>query len=218
MKDFVELLRPDLPEKILRRFNADPTLIPPPALASTRILELRLAALLWLVFGTRWDVSFAFYAGLSTLAAGLVFLFARNLSGRLAAFLALLIFLASPLDTKWATTSMHDVYPAWFDILALAALFWLTPTHWSWRRRLAGCSLAGALSMMGYGWRTDALLMPALALVALLARGASARLPLRAQAATRNEAGSDVQPWTSRACGASIAAAWDPRAQTAWCR
>lgn len=179
VKDFVELLRPDLPEKVLRRYDADPQLIPPPALASTRILELRLAALLWRAVGTRWDVIFAFYAGLSTLAAALVFLLARSLSGRLAAFLALLMFLASPMDTKWATTSIRDVCPAWFDLLALAALLWLTPTHWSGRRRLAGCFLAGAVSMIGYGWRTDALLMPALALVALLARMAAARTPAR---------------------------------------
>ncbi|MGE0453732.1 MAG: hypothetical protein AB7O37_12600 [Vicinamibacteria bacterium] len=182
VRSFFEQRRGELPARVLRRFAPDARPVAPPALATTRILELRLAALLWKAFGTRWDVVFAFYAGLSTLVAGLVFLMAARLAGRLAGWTALVLFLASPMEAFGATARIRDVSPAWFDSIALAALLWLTPPRWPARRLAAGCFAVGAVSVLGYGWRTDALLMPGLALLALLARLVAAGVPLRTQA------------------------------------
>jgi len=182
VRNFVEQRRGGLPERVLRRFAPNARSVPPPPLTSTRILELRLAALLWRAFGTRWDAIFTFYAGLSTLVAGLVFLMARRLAGRLAGWTALVLFLASPLETFGATTRIRDFSPAWFDTIALAALLGLTSPRGPALRLAAGCFAAGAVSLLGYGWRTDGMLMPVLALAALLARLVAARVSVPTQA------------------------------------
>lgn len=140
--------------------------------ASTRILELRLAAILWKIFGIKWSVLFTFYALVSTACCLLIFLMARQLSGNfwLALFAGLLYF-ASPLEHTYSVLSIRDISPLWFTTLS----FWIfvclvERSSYRIRNHVMSACLGGA-SMIGYGWRSDALLLApffAVAMPALL--------------------------------------------------
>ena len=169
VRRFLRMLRGEVREKTLRPFLEGARAGPAPTLATSRVLDMYVAAGLWRVFGVRWSVLFAFYAVLSTFVAFLIFLIARRLGGGFGAgLLATLLFTASPYETIWATAGIRDISPLWFDTLALAALLLLiplAPSPWS----LAGCALlAGAASAVGIGWRHDGWMAPPLALAGLL--------------------------------------------------
>src|SRR5438093_11223430 len=71
------------------------------SLASTRILELRVAGVLWKIFGVRWSTVFHFYSIVSAFVCLLIFLIARRLSGSYwAGCLAAIIYVLSPLEIK----------------------------------------------------------------------------------------------------------------------
>jgi hypothetical protein len=170
IRRFLRQLRDDVDEKAWRSFVSGARAGEPPTLATSRVLEMRVAAGLWRWFGIRWSVLFAFYCLLSTVVAFLVFLIARRLGGGFAAgLLAMLLLAASPFETLWATAAIRDVSPFWFDTVAFAALVLLVPLGRSPAAR-AGCAfVAGAASTLGIGWRTDGWMVPPLALGALLA-------------------------------------------------
>ena len=101
LRRFLRLDAAEVPGSILERYALGARPAPASLLASTRVLELRWAALVWRALGVRWSVLFASYAALSALVGLLVFLLGRRLGGgNRAGLLAALIFLASPLETE----------------------------------------------------------------------------------------------------------------------
>ncbi|HEY3119983.1 MAG TPA: hypothetical protein VGL15_05125, partial [Vicinamibacteria bacterium] len=169
VRRFLRMLRGEVREKTLRPFLEGARAGPAPTLATSRVLDMYVAAGLWRVFGLRWSVLFAFYALLSTFVAFLIFLIARRLGGGFGAgLLAALLFTASPFETIWATAGIRDISPLWFDTLAFGALVLLIPlarSPWS----AAACAfLAGVTSTVGIGWRHDSWMAPPLALAGLL--------------------------------------------------
>ncbi len=90
-------------------------------LASTRVLDLRLAALLWRIFGVRWGVLSVFYCVLSTVTCALIFQIARRVSGSAwAGLAAAALFSCSPIEAFLTIWSWRDSSPMWFTAAALA--------------------------------------------------------------------------------------------------
>ncbi|HET6900293.1 MAG TPA: hypothetical protein VFK70_18215, partial [Vicinamibacteria bacterium] len=168
VRHFLRMRRGELLETNWRRFTEGAKPGPAPTLATSRVLEMHVAAALWSLFGVRWSVLFAFYAALSTFVAFLIFLIARHLAGAFGAgILAAILFAASPYETFFATAGIRDISPLWFDTLAFAAVVLLAArARSSWAG--AACALAaGAASTVGIGWRHDGWMAPPLALAGL---------------------------------------------------
>jgi hypothetical protein len=129
-------------------------------LASTRILDVRLAALLWRIFGIDRRVLTTFYSLLSVATCAGLFFIARRLSGSGWAGLAASGLLTiSPIEGFLNTWSWRDVSPMWFTALAFA---WFTCGLQRWRRpwvNNAAYVILGVLAVVGIGWRIDCLLM-----------------------------------------------------------
>lgn len=206
VRRFLRQLRDDIDDSHWRSFVDGARPGDPPALATTRVLEMYVAAGLWRLFGLRWSVLFAFYSVLSTAAAFLIFLIARRIGGGFAAgAFATILFTASPFETIRATTAIRDVSPLWFDTIAFAALVLLAPLGRSPAARAAFASAAGAASTLGIGWRTDGWMAPPLALAALVVLLRSERRGLRGAVASVGSflAGIAVAGGALRAAGAS---------------
>jgi hypothetical protein len=183
VRRFLALQKDDLPDARLQTFLKTAVSTPAPAEASTRVLDVRLAALLWRLFGIRWSVLFAFYAVVSTAACLLVFVIGARVHGYATGLLAAVLFLASPFENAYAAHSLRDLSPLWFDALGLAVLLWATG-----RRRgpwaEGGAFLAvGVTAALGVGWRTDGFLLPPLVLVLTVTRLALQGRKVRAMAA-----------------------------------
>jgi hypothetical protein len=148
---------------------------------ATRILDIRLAALLWKLFGIRWSVLFAFYSLVSTLAALCVFFLVRRLTRSYwAGLVGALGFAASPLERIAGAWSIRDANPLWFTAFAFCLLFQLAGG--SARSRALtylGWFAIGAGSALGLGWRSDAQLVPPFVLLGLVSILAASRAPLR---------------------------------------
>ena len=159
------------PQEFQRFLAAGTRSVPPDGFETTRILDIHLTALLWRLFGISWNVYFAFHAFLSTAANLSVFLVARKLSGSYGCGLAAgLGFLASPLEAYSFAWSVRDTAPLWFTSLALAVMLSQAepvPGR-SPRARLLGWFAVGVASLLGLGWRPDALLVPPLVLAGLV--------------------------------------------------
>jgi hypothetical protein len=136
---------------------------------STRVLDLYAAAALWSVWGIDWNALFALYALLSTAAALGVFLLARQLTrSPWGGLLGAAGFMASPLELNAGTLSIRDANPLWFTVLAFAALALLAGPFGSRSRSCLAWYLLGICSLLGFGWRTDALLLPPFVLAGLV--------------------------------------------------
>jgi hypothetical protein len=138
-------------------------------LHTTRALDVYGAALVWKLCGIGWTPLFVFYALVSTGACLLVFAIARKLGGGfLPGFLAALLYFASPLEADLTIRSLRDVSPLWFAALAFAAWLYLSERFQSRIANVAMAGGVGALSALGYGWRTDCLLLPPFLLFCLI--------------------------------------------------
>lgn len=149
----------------------------------TRILDMRVAALLWKTFGIRWSVFFRFYELVSTAAAFLLFLLVRKAGGYWAGILALLFYMAVPIENQWTLRGIRDISPLWFAIAGFAALFCLAGAFRSRAAHFLSYGMAGIAAAIGYGWRLDALMLPPILLMALLADGCIQRTRPRLLAA-----------------------------------
>jgi hypothetical protein len=136
-----------------------------------RVLDLRVAAILWRWFGIRWSVFFTFYQLVSTGTGVLLFLIVKRFVGFWAGVLAFLFYTVSPLEIEWTIRGVRDISPLWFAIIALAALFCLAGRFKSGAKNSASYLVAGAISLIGYGWRIDAIMLPAIMLVLLAIDG-----------------------------------------------
>lgn len=130
------------------------------ALASIRVLDVRLAALLWSIFGIDRQVLAVFYSLFSTAACACVFLIARKLTGSGWAGLAAAgLMTLSPIEAFLNTWSWRDVSPMWFTAFSLAWFAWALDR---WRRPSANAAsylVLGILAVAGIGWRIDSLLL-----------------------------------------------------------
>ncbi len=130
------------------------------SLASIRVADIRLAALLWEVFGINRGVLAAFYSIFSVVACGCVFLIARKLTGSGWAGLAAAALMSlSPIEGFLNTWSWRDVSPMWFAAFAFA---WFVCAVGCFRRpaaNFATYAILGLLAVAGIGWRIDALLL-----------------------------------------------------------
>jgi len=183
VRRFLMLDAPEVSAAELDRFARGASTGAPTLLASTRVLEIRWAALLWRTFGVRWSTLFASYAVLSSLVCVLVFLLASRLGGGLApGVFAALIFVASPLENEGLASALRDINPLWFDAIGFWALIvWFDPGA---RSRVLGLAslLLGGVATLGIGWRTDGFLLPPVLLAGLLLRLLEARRRPRALA------------------------------------
>ena len=129
-------------------------------LATTRILDLYLAAGLWRCFGISWSVIFTFYALVSTATCFLIFLIARRLGDNFwAGWLAALMFFASPLEQYLGAWSLRDTSPLWFTAAAFCFLICVVDRCRDGLKSAAAYFGLGLVTMVGIGWRTDVLLL-----------------------------------------------------------
>jgi hypothetical protein len=137
---------------------------------TTRVLDLRVAALLWKWFGVRWSVYFFFYAIVSTVAAFCVFLIGREAGGYWAGVAAMLFYTACSLEHAATVESVRDISPLWFASFGFACTVCLAgaPTsRGAWLMSFVG---AGAIAALGYGWRPDLLILPPFLIVFIMIR------------------------------------------------
>src|SRR5262249_3660210 len=127
LKEFLSLQRervtPEEFQAYVKVTSPKPPL-PGVSLETTRVLDIHLAALLWRLFGIRWQVLFTFYALVGTLTCFLMFLIGRKLGGSYAAgLLAALLYLFSPLENYGNAWSIRDTSPLWFTSLSFFLYF-----------------------------------------------------------------------------------------------
>jgi hypothetical protein len=129
-------------------------------LASTRVLDVRMAAFLWRIFGIDRRVLTTFYSLLSVATCGCLFFIARRLTNSDWAGLAAAALLTfSPIEGFLNTWSWRDSSPMWFTAASFA---WFISVMDRPRRQavnLAACLALGVLTTLGIGWRPDALML-----------------------------------------------------------
>ena len=193
IREFELLQRPAITPAELQAYLDQPWSRPPHVdpkaktadapLSTARTLELRLAAHLWKWFGIRWSVIFTFYQLVSTAAACLIFLIGRKAAGFWCGVVAMVLFTLSPLESVWVVHNLRDINPLWFAVLGSAAVYCLAGSFRNRWLNLASYVAAGALTLVGYGWRLDSLLLPPLLLVLLVAKDLMERHSWRSTAA-----------------------------------
>jgi hypothetical protein len=129
-------------------------------LASTRVGDVRLAAVIWRIFGIDRRVLSTFYGLMSMATCGLLFLITRRLTGSGWAGLAAASLLTiSPIEGFLNTWSWRDSSPMWFTAASLA---WFVCGLERSRRpavNCAACLVLGVLAVLGIGWRIDAFML-----------------------------------------------------------
>lgn len=80
-------------------------------LSASRILDVRIAAMLWRVTGPSWPALLTLYSVVTTIASGLAFVLGCRLGGFRAGLLASLLLLASPFESAYVVTSVRDLSP-----------------------------------------------------------------------------------------------------------
>jgi hypothetical protein len=180
IREFVSLQRPELTPAELQAYLNQPwsqpinldrgTKTAQVPLYTSRPLELRLAAHLWKWFGTRWSVIFTFYELVSSAVAFLIFLLGRKAGGYWCGIVAMIFFTLSPVESVWVVRSLRDINPLWFATLGCAAVYCLAGSFRNQWLNWASYAVAGAVALMGYGWRLDSLLLPPLLLMLLVVK------------------------------------------------
>jgi hypothetical protein len=187
LREFFELKRSRISREEFAAYLAskpDPTRDPKyewyMPLASTRIADVHLAALLWQVFGIDRRVLAAFYSLFSVATCACVFLIARRLTGSgWAGLIAAALVTVSPIEGFLNTWSWRDSSPMWF---AAASLAWFTCGLERARRPAVNCIayfVLGVLAVAGIGWRIDALVLAPFLAGAVLIRLIAARVGWR---------------------------------------
>ena len=144
----------------------------------TRVLDLYVAAGLWRLFGISWSTLFAFYAVVSTGVCLLVFFITKHVAGSSwAGLLGAALFMASPLERLAGAWSIRDTNPLWFACLAFYLLLRLAAPGASRMGTALGWLAIGAGSILGLGWRVDALLLPPFIALGLVATLVARRTP-----------------------------------------
>jgi hypothetical protein len=126
----------------------------------SRVLDIRIAALLWKWFGVRWSVYFFFYSLVSTLAALCIFFIGRQAGGYWTGVIAMLFYTACPLENEYVIRSVRDISPLWFASFGIAFATCVAGSGRSSLARMLSYIGAGAVAVIGYGWRIDALMLP----------------------------------------------------------
>jgi FG-GAP-like repeat/FG-GAP repeat len=143
--------------------------------ASSRILDLYVAALVWKLGGVDWDNLYFVYCLVNTASCLLVFLIARRLAGSYwAGLFAATLYCAFPLQSYLTIFSLRDSSPLWFAVAGFYLLICVADRcRRGWANALTFFAL-GVTPALGLGWRYDAaMLVPVLGaalVVCLLAR------------------------------------------------
>ncbi len=134
-----------------------------------RPLELLIAGWLWAGFGISWHVIQFFYILLSAIGGVMFFFLVRSITGSSwCGIFAALLLCISPTEGKHVVWSLRDWNPYWFTLLATTVLFCATG-RWQTAQANAGSYfLLGLCSLIGLGWRSDALYIPAITLCGLI--------------------------------------------------
>jgi hypothetical protein len=135
----------------------------------TRVLDIRVAALIWKLFGVSWAVYFSFYSLVSTLAALCIFLIGRKIGGYWTGLVAMLFYTACPFENEYLIRSVRDSSPLWFAAFGFAYLAYLAGAGRSQFARMMSYVGAGVVAAIGYGWRPDALILPPFMLAVVIA-------------------------------------------------
>lgn len=145
-------------------------------LDAARAFDLYVAAGIWKAFGISWFALGAFYVGISALAGLAVLLTTWRLSKSFwAGALAAALFAVSPFEVTQSVKDLRDTNPTWFAAFGFFVLLWVTNRFKSRWANGASFLLLGAVSLVGYGWRSDALVFPPFFLAASMVQLALAR-------------------------------------------
>lgn len=134
-----------------------------------RSFELLVAAGIWKLFGVSWHSIFVFYIGLSTLACLSIFFLALQLTQSFGcAVLGAVFFSLIPSEMAHMVWSIRDINPTWFLIFSVTFCFCAVGKYRTrWGNALSYFSL-GVISLLGLGWRPDAMIIPIIVFMGLL--------------------------------------------------
>ncbi len=146
----------------------------------SRILDIRIASIVWYIFGINWKFYFAFYTVVSMLSSLALFLLGWKLGKSYAAgFLSALFYTLSPYEAEHGAWSIRDISPVWFFTFSLLAYFYLTRREDSLARKCGSYILVGVASVLTVGWRADGFLLPPFLLAAESLRFVLEKRPYR---------------------------------------
>ena len=137
--------------------------------ARNRLFEFRVASWLWRIFGISWGVIAIFYIIVSTLCCLCIFFLCTHLTGnKWCGLLGAAFYAVLPCEMVHSVWSIRDANPTWFTILALTFCLCVAGRFQSQWVNACSYFLLGVLSLIGLGWRSDAILIPGLTLLGLL--------------------------------------------------
>ena len=137
--------------------------------AQNRLFEFRVASWLWRAFGISWNVLALFYIAVSTVSCWCVYALCAHLTGqRRGGLLGAALYAVMPCEIGHSVWSIRDANPTWFTIFALTFCLCVAGRFRSRRLNWISYFALGALSLVGLGWRSDALLIPGLTALGLM--------------------------------------------------
>ncbi len=167
---FLDLKQDSLTSGEFSAFLASkPASEPVTVFARNRLFEFRVASWLWRIFGISWHVIAFFYILVSTICCLCIYFLCAHLTGnKWCGLLGATLYAVLPCEMVHTVWSIRDTNPAWFTIMALTFCLCIAGRFQS--RWMNGSSyvLLGVLSLIGYGWRSDAILIPGLTFLGLL--------------------------------------------------
>jgi hypothetical protein len=162
-----EKISPNEFEAYLNTPDAEPS--PASPAEPSRILDIYFTAILWKVFGISWPVYFNAACLASAFCCLLIFLMTRKLTGSFwAGILASVLFFAFPFENDYAIRSVRDISPLWFASVGFGSFICVVDSAKSRKWNLLTYFALGALSIVGEGWRPDAILVAPLLLAGLV--------------------------------------------------
>ena len=117
------------------------------------------AAYTWKIFGVSWKNLFYFYSFLSTLAGFGLFLVGRQVTQSYWGGLAVLsVYACATPELYGSVWSIRDTSPVWFFSFAITFFFIYVGNYSKSILNYLSYYLLGLLTLVGIGWRSDALL------------------------------------------------------------
>lgn len=129
-----------------------------------------IAGIVWKFFGVSWSNLFNFYTFISMLACFSLFLVGRAISRSYwGGLFSALAYIVSTPEIYGGVWSIRDASPVWFFSFSLMFLFVFTGIYKNKFLNYFSYYLLGIVTLLGIGWRSDALLFfPALLLMIII--------------------------------------------------
>lgn len=155
---FLRLEQNDLADDVLKNLKSFP-LEKISQYHRNRIFDYIIAAIIWWIFGISWTHLVLFYIFVSTLANVCFTYIIKKITGStVSASIAGLLIALSQNEIVLSVWSYRDCNPAWFFSFALFAIaIFFTSKNKKRKNLLLFC--IGIVSAIGYGWRSDNLLI-----------------------------------------------------------